>query len=95
MIDADHFRERVAQDAIAEATAEYWERRAKAFRAVGTATADEAAQSCVNRAALARAEWAEHSPPDRIVCAACGTPTSPWSCSCGGTRVPELSEVDL
>ena len=60
MIDADHFRERVAQDAIAEATAEYWERRAKAFRAVGTEKADEIAQSCVNRAALERAEWAEH-----------------------------------
>jgi hypothetical protein len=30
-IDLDHFRARVLQDALTEATAEYWERRAQQF----------------------------------------------------------------
>jgi hypothetical protein len=30
-IDIDHFRARILQDALTEATASYWERRAKQF----------------------------------------------------------------
>jgi hypothetical protein len=48
----DHFRARVLQDALAEATADYWHRRADAFAAVGTPTADETARACRNHARL-------------------------------------------
>lgn len=47
-----HFRLRVLQDAMLEATAVYWLRRARAFEDVGTATCDEIATACRNRAAL-------------------------------------------
>lgn len=48
-----HFRYRVLQEALATATAAYWERRAKAFDAVGTPACDEIAQACRNRARIA------------------------------------------
>lgn len=79
----EHFRYRVLQDALTEATAHYWRRRADQFAAVGNAACDEIAQACLNRAALSLGE----DTPDRLSCPACGTHTSPWSCSCGDTRV--------
>ena len=48
-----HFRQRVLQDALAEATAAYWQRRAQQFAAVGTPACDEIALACRNRASLA------------------------------------------
>ena len=48
------FRERVLQDALAEATSHYWMRRAADFAAVGTPACDEIAQACRNAAAFAR-----------------------------------------
>lgn len=47
-----HFQWRVLQDALAEATAAYWLRRAAAFTAVGNARCDEIAQACRNHATL-------------------------------------------
>jgi hypothetical protein len=49
----DHFRARVLQDAIAEATSSYWLRRSRAFAAVGTPACDEIAQACRNAASVA------------------------------------------
>ena len=49
----EHFRERVLQDALAEATATYWRRRAEGFAAVATPEADEIAEACRNRARVA------------------------------------------
>ena len=46
----EHFSARVLQDALAEASADYWLRRAKCFDAVGTDKADEIATACRNRA---------------------------------------------
>lgn len=48
----DHFRHRVLQDALAEATADYWLRRGEAFAAVGTPACDATAQACRNHAYL-------------------------------------------
>jgi hypothetical protein len=48
-----HFRERVMQDALTEATAHYWRRRAATFDAVGTPDCDEIAKACRARAAVA------------------------------------------
>jgi hypothetical protein len=49
----EHFQHRVMQDALAEATAAYWEKRARDFDAVGTPSADETAEACRNRARVA------------------------------------------
>jgi hypothetical protein len=57
----DHFRARVLQDALDEATAEYWHRRAAAFDAArprvgdftGNATAEETAQRDLRLSAYA------------------------------------------
>ncbi len=49
----EHFRGRVMQDALTEATAAYWTRRAEQFEAVGNERCDEIAQACRNRAAVA------------------------------------------
>lgn len=49
---AEHFRARVLQDALNEATAVYWRRRAAAFDAVGNEECDVIAKACRNRAAL-------------------------------------------
>lgn len=80
----EHFRARVLQDALTEATAAYWLRRAEQFAAVGTPACDETAQACRNRAMLA---LSGEETPSQITCPTCGTPTSPWSCSCGETRI--------
>jgi len=48
-LDLDHFRARILQDALTEATADYWEQRARAFEAAapklgeyhGSATREE------------------------------------------------------
>ena len=49
----EHFRERVLQDALQEATAAYWRKRAADFAAVGTPACDEIAEACRNRARVA------------------------------------------
>lgn len=82
----EHFRARVLQDALAEATSSYWLRRAATFEAVGNAACDEIAQACRNAAALALIQDSERG-PDAVVCITCDTPTSPWTCSCGSTRI--------
>jgi hypothetical protein len=51
--DVEHFAHRVIQDALAEATAAYWTRRAEDFANVGTPACDEVAKACRNRAAVA------------------------------------------
>lgn len=56
-VDLDQFTHRLLQDALAEATAVYWQRRAATFDAVGTAAAAETAQACRNAAVVA--EWPE------------------------------------
>jgi hypothetical protein len=50
--NVDHFQRRVLMDALREATAAYWLRRAKQFEWVGNARCDEIAQACRNRAAV-------------------------------------------
>lgn len=59
--DVAHFRRRVLQDALNEACAWYWLRRADDFNVVGTPECDEIAQACRNRAAvsLLGEEWPE------------------------------------
>lgn len=47
-----HFRSRVLQDALTEATADYWLRRAAAFEKVGTPTCDAIAANCRFHASL-------------------------------------------
>jgi hypothetical protein len=51
--DVEHFRHRVLQDALSEATSSYWLKRATDFAAVGTPACDEIAQACRHRAELA------------------------------------------
>ena len=51
--DLEHFQYRVVQDALAEATGRYWERRAEDFDQVGTPPASEIARACRNRARVA------------------------------------------
>lgn len=53
-VDLEHFRRRVVQDALQEATAAYWTRRAKTFAGVGTPACDEIARACANAAAFHR-----------------------------------------
>ncbi len=48
----ENFTRRVMQDALAEATAAYWLRRADTFAAVGTPRCDEIALACRRRATL-------------------------------------------
>ncbi len=48
----ENFTRRVMQDALAEATAAYWLRRAKTFEAVGNPRCDEIAEACRHRATL-------------------------------------------
>lgn len=76
-----NFRRRVLQDALSEATAAYWTKRAEQFEAVGNARCDEIAIACRNRAKVALGG------EGIIVCPACGTSPSPWTCSCGQTSV--------
>jgi hypothetical protein len=58
--DMAHFRLRVLQDCLDNASRTYWLRRAAEFDAVGTPTADATAQACRNRAALAPLDdWPE------------------------------------
>lgn len=52
-VHIEHFRARVLQDALLEATAVYWLRRADAFDAVGTPRCDEIALACRRHATLA------------------------------------------
>lgn len=50
----ENFQRRVMQDALAQATAAYWDRRAAEFRAVGTPTADATALTCEHHAQFVR-----------------------------------------
>jgi hypothetical protein len=74
----------VIREAMNAASADQWRRRAEQFEAVGTPRCDQIAEACRNHAALWDGSWTD---PRRVVCPICGTPTSPWSCSCGETRV--------
>lgn len=74
---------RFLQDAFAEATASYWNRRAEQFAAVGNERCDRIAEACRKRAAMAVVQ--DELP--RLLCPTCGTETSPWSCCCGETRI--------
>lgn len=47
-----HFRRRVIEDALLEATAAYWLHRADDFDTVGTLTADQTALACRRHAQL-------------------------------------------
>lgn len=104
----DHFQRRVLVDALNEATAVYWRKRAETFEAArprpgefrGRATPDETRQrdqrlaqlaaNCRLCAELALTEGVRATDiPPVIWCGTCRTPTSPWSCSCGATRVGE------
>jgi hypothetical protein len=85
----EHFRKRVFQDALNEATAAYWHKRADQFAAVGNERCNVIAQACRNRAALALG--GDEQTPASTLCATCGTRTSPWTCSCGETRVEAVS----
>lgn len=49
----ERFARRIIADALAEGTAAYWRRRAKAFDRVGTTRCDQTAQACRNAAHLA------------------------------------------
>lgn len=49
----DRFRACVVQDALNEATATYWQRRADQLAAVGTPDCDHVARLCRHRASLA------------------------------------------
>lgn len=69
------------QDALSSASSVYWRRRAETFAKVGTPACYEVAAACLNAAAL----WEDKL--DGVICPVCGTPTSPWTCSCGETRL--------
>ena len=58
-IHADHFRARVLQDCLTEATAQYWETRADTFAAVGTKDCDMIADNCRHHAQLIRESYPE------------------------------------
>ena len=85
----EHFRARVLQDALNEATASYWRRRAEDFAKVGTPECDAIAEACRNKAAVALLQ--DDRGPAAVVCPSCGTVTSPWTCSCGETRLDVVS----
>ena len=93
VVDLDHFRARILQDAMAEAEVDYWLSRAETFAAVGSAKCDEIAQACRNKALFLYAEARGISILDaldagwQIRCRTCATSTSPWTCSCGMTRI--------
>lgn len=55
-----NFGRRILQDALAEATAAYWLRRADTFAAVGTPTADLTARTCRAHAWLLRDTGLDH-----------------------------------
>jgi hypothetical protein len=55
-----HFQRRVIQDAITEATADYWDRRAATFTAVGTPGSDHVALACRRHAWLLRDTGLDH-----------------------------------
>jgi len=80
----EHFRTRVLADALQEAMSNYWLRRAHVFTEVGTEGCDEIARACRNKAALA---LGGDGIPNAVICHVCDTPTSPWTCSCGTTRL--------
>jgi hypothetical protein len=79
ILDFDHFRARVLQDALTEATVQYWERRARQFQQAaprrgefhGSATTEEldaAYQRCMAtaEACLRRAELLREAYPEEI-----------------------------
>jgi hypothetical protein len=56
----EQFRWRVLQDALQEATAAYWERRAETFAAVGNDRCDTTARNCRFHAQLLRDNGLDH-----------------------------------
>lgn len=65
----EHFRWRVLQDAIAEATSVHWLRRATAFDRVGTPDCDLVALNCRRYAALLRETGLDAEARDLIAAA--------------------------
>ena len=66
VLNIEHFRQRVLQDALTEATAQYWERRATQFTQVGTPDCDMIAENCRNHARLLRDQAPEPISQDII-----------------------------
>ena len=66
ILDTEHFRQRVLQDALTEATAQYWERRATQFANVGTPNCNMIAENCRNHAWLLRDQAPEPISQDVI-----------------------------
>lgn len=54
IINLEHFKARLLQDALTEATAQHWQHRADTFANVGTPECDQIALACHNHAALLR-----------------------------------------
>lgn len=57
-VDLEHFARRVIEDALTQASAAYWERRAETFDWVGPHCA-EVAKACRNHAEAIRRGWIE------------------------------------
>jgi hypothetical protein len=62
-IDIDHFRARILQDALTEATAQHWLHRAAVFAQVGTPECDLIAENCRNHAQLIAGEYGALAEP--------------------------------
>jgi hypothetical protein len=84
-IDVDHFRARVAQDALNEATSGYWLDRAVTFAAVGTPACDEIAQACRNRAVVELLP--DVDPIDEAI-------AWHWAAVAGATEAPPLEQAE-
>lgn len=102
----EHFQRRVLTDALTEASATQWRKRASTFREARPREGDFHGQSTLEERrerwrrlsvlaasceAHARLLESDDEDPTQVVCPVCGTPASPWSCSCGQTRVGEAA----
>jgi len=85
--DLEQLLQRWLEDVMTEAEPLYWLRRADELSRIGTEWGDEAAQACRSKAAFLQAERTGTLLPPVVTCPTCNTPTSPWSCSCGQTRI--------
>lgn len=94
VVELDRLQHEVVREAVQRASVEHYIRRADELAAVGTARCTAMAQACRNRALLVHAE--QHHDGDvlaalregfSVTCPTCQTPTSPWTCSCGQTRI--------
>ena len=81
----EHFRKRVLQDALTEATAAYWNRRAEQFAAVGNERCDEVAKAFVASAT--------NEKPVMKVAAAGLIPISPVTVEAGTVEMAVLAST--